>query len=274
MTLCAGVGCQTSFTASHISTAKSSSVPVKLSGEYSNTQSVSGRAAAQSRITLAPATAMSRMPARSIPKTTRRCVVEVELYRWTIARLTPRSASNVRRISGSRACVSTCTVTSSGIMPLVDQLADEIEVGLRRGRETDLDLLVPQADQQAEQLELALGVHRLDQRLVAVAQVDAAPLRRTVDHPRRPLPVGQRDRRRRAGTCGTGRCSWSALGARTNCTDSPTDAPAAIGVRLELGEVVYVRAGRSRSSSGPPEREVGAGSAGRPEVRVQLMAEL
>ena len=67
------------FTASHISTAKSSSVPVKLSGEYSKTQSVSGRAAAQSRISLAPATAMSRMPARSSPKTTRRCVVEVEL---------------------------------------------------------------------------------------------------------------------------------------------------------------------------------------------------
>ena len=52
---------------------------MKLSGEYWNTHSVSGRVAAQSRITLAPATAMSRMPARSMPKTTRRCIVEVEL---------------------------------------------------------------------------------------------------------------------------------------------------------------------------------------------------
>ena len=32
-----GVGCQTAFTASQTSTAKSISVPVKLSGEYWNT---------------------------------------------------------------------------------------------------------------------------------------------------------------------------------------------------------------------------------------------
>ncbi len=60
-------------------------------------------------------TAMSTMPARSSPKTTRRCVVDVELYRWTIARFAPSSASKVRRISGSRDWVSTCTVTSSGM---------------------------------------------------------------------------------------------------------------------------------------------------------------
>ena len=36
---------------------------------------------------------------------------------------------------------------------------------------------------------------------------------------------------------------------------------------LELRGVVYLRAGRSRSSSGPPEREVGAGSAERPAMR-------
>gem|GEM_PF-3892298 len=38
MVLRAGVGCQTAFTASQISTAKSSSVPVKLSGLYWNIQ--------------------------------------------------------------------------------------------------------------------------------------------------------------------------------------------------------------------------------------------
>ncbi len=90
-------------------------MPVKLSGEYWNTQSVPGRSAAMSRISFAPLTAISRMPARSRPNTTRRCVVDVELYRWTIARFAPSSASNVRRISGSRDCVSTCTVTSSGM---------------------------------------------------------------------------------------------------------------------------------------------------------------
>jgi hypothetical protein len=34
MHLCAGVGCQTAMTALQIAAAKSSSVPVKLSGEY------------------------------------------------------------------------------------------------------------------------------------------------------------------------------------------------------------------------------------------------
>ena len=76
----AGVGSQTSITASQISTAKSSSVPVKLSGEYSSVTSLSGMVggelAAPAR---APRTAMSTMPARSSPKTTRRCSVEVEL---------------------------------------------------------------------------------------------------------------------------------------------------------------------------------------------------
>ncbi len=74
-----GVGSQTSFTASQTSTAKSSSVPVKLSGEYWNVQFVSGCAAAQSRMIFAPSTAMALMPSRSSPNTTRRCVVDVEL---------------------------------------------------------------------------------------------------------------------------------------------------------------------------------------------------
>jgi len=52
---------------------------VKLSGEYWNTQLVSGCAAAQSRMIFAPATAMALTPSRSSPNTTRRCVVEVEL---------------------------------------------------------------------------------------------------------------------------------------------------------------------------------------------------
>ena len=53
----------------------------------------------------------------------------------------PRSDSNVRSISSGRACVSTWIVTSSGIRLLLDQLAHEVEVGLRRRREADLDLL-------------------------------------------------------------------------------------------------------------------------------------
>ena len=44
MSRLSGVGRITSFTASQISSAKSSSVPVKLSGEYSNWKSVAGAA--------------------------------------------------------------------------------------------------------------------------------------------------------------------------------------------------------------------------------------
>ena len=193
MTLRAGVGCQTAFTASHTSTAKSSSVPVKLSGEYSNTQSVSGRAAAQSRITRAPATAMSRMPRTVQPEhdpalRRRRRVVEVDDRAPDPAQRLEGAAD--QRLARLRQHLHRDVV---GDEPLVDQLADEVVIGLRRRRKADLDLLVAEREQQPEHLHLALGVHRLDQRLVAVAQIDAAPLRRPVDHPRRPLPVGQRD---------------------------------------------------------------------------------
>jgi len=58
---------------------------------------------------------------------------------------------------------------------LVDQLAHEVVLRLRRRREADLDFLVAEPHQQLEQAQLARGIHRLDQRLVAVAEVDAAP---------------------------------------------------------------------------------------------------
>ena len=88
---------------------------------------------------------------------------------------------------------------------LLDQLAREIEIRLRRGRKPDLDFLVAQLDQQPEHAQLALGVHRLDQRLVAVAQVDAAPHRRLGDHARRPRAVAQGHRR-----------EWLVLGRRVD----------------------------------------------------------
>ena len=84
----------------------------------------------------------------------------------------------------------------------LDQLAQEVEIGLRGGREADLDLLVAHAAERLEHAQLALRPHRLDQRLVAVAQIDAAPDRRLVDDARGPSSVRQVDR---AGTVGT---SW------------------------------------------------------------------
>ena len=58
---------------------------------------------------------MSTMPSFGSPKTTRRCSVDVELYRCTIACSAPRIDSKVRSISASRAWVSTWMTTSSGI---------------------------------------------------------------------------------------------------------------------------------------------------------------
>ena len=81
-----------------------------------------------------------------------------------------------------------------GDQVLLDDLADEVEVGLARGREADLDLLVAHADQQLEHAALAGRGHRVDQRLVAVAQVDRAPQRRLGDALVGPGAVGQRYR--------------------------------------------------------------------------------
>ena len=68
-----------------------------------------------------------------------------------------------------------------GDQVLLDQLADEVEVGLARRREADLDLLEAHLDEGVEHAPLADGVHRVDQRLVAVAEVDRAPQRGLVD---------------------------------------------------------------------------------------------
>ena len=72
MTFQSGRGCQTSSTASQISSANSGSVPVKLSGEYSNRISVSGSSSSARAHSFAPFTASSTMPARSSRKTTLR----------------------------------------------------------------------------------------------------------------------------------------------------------------------------------------------------------
>ena len=72
----------------------------------------------------------------------------------------------------------------------VDQLAHEIEIGLGCRGETDLDLLEAALQQQHEHAELAFRIHRFNQCLVAVAQVDAAPDGRTSDDLVRPGPIG------------------------------------------------------------------------------------
>jgi hypothetical protein len=62
------------------------------------------------------------------------------------------------------------------------------------GKPTSISL-TPTLHQQVEEALLLLAVHRIDQRLVAVAHVGGEPARRFGDRLRRPLPVGQVDLR-------------------------------------------------------------------------------
>ena len=80
-----------------------------------------------------------------------------------------------------------------GHEPLVDDEALEVVVGLGRRGEAHLDLLEPHVDQRLEQGELALRVHRVDERLVAVAEVDAGPTRGVVELLVRPGAVVQHE---------------------------------------------------------------------------------
>ena len=68
-----------STTSSHTSAAYSSSVPVKLSGEYSKSHSVSFTFSDNCLIKWAPFVAISFTPSLSELKTTFRCSVDVEL---------------------------------------------------------------------------------------------------------------------------------------------------------------------------------------------------
>ncbi len=74
-----------------------------------------------------------------------------------------------------------------------DQLAAEVVVGLAGRRETDLDLLEPHLHQGFEEAALALRVHRVDEGLVSVAQVDTAPAGSLVLDLVRPGAVGQHE---------------------------------------------------------------------------------
>ena len=76
---------------------------------------------------------------------------------------------------------------------LLDEQAAEVEVGLRGGREADLDLLHAETYEQVEEATLAGDVHRVDERLVPVAEVGGAPDRRAVDDRVRPCAVGELD---------------------------------------------------------------------------------
>ena len=98
-------------------------------------------------------------------------------------------------MSSGRHCTSTCSDTSAGTSPCsMHQRAKSKSVCEADGK-ADLDLLEAHVEQQVEHARLALVAHRVDQRLVAVAQVDRAPDRRLVDAFGRPGAVGETDQR-------------------------------------------------------------------------------
>ena len=72
---------------------------------------------------------------------------------------------------------------------VVDQSPEKIILDLARRREADLDLLEAELDEKAEHFHLFTDDHRIDQGLIAVAQVDAAPDRRFLNLLVRPLSL-------------------------------------------------------------------------------------
>ena len=78
------------------------------------------------------------------------------------------------------------------IMP-VDQRAQNFIFRFGSGGKADFDFLEADIDQQFEEIELFLKVHRRDKRLVAVAQIDGAPGRRFFNAVVRPGAIRQRD---------------------------------------------------------------------------------
>ena len=78
-----------------------------------------------------------------------------------------------------------------GNQVLLDEPAGEVKFNLRGAGEANFDFLEAAGYQQFEKAQLLLDGHRVNQRLVAVAQIDADPDRRFVYDLVRPGAVGQ-----------------------------------------------------------------------------------
>ena len=142
---------------------------------------------------------------------------------------------------------------------LLDERADEVEVGLRRRREADLDLLDPERDQQVEEAPLAAGVHRADEGLVAVPQVGRAPDRRLLEHDVGPGAVGQRD-----GLIGAVLVERHRLGCRTSGSTPPEGGllPLGAGARVRVCRRSHPLAGKEEG-----KREQAGAAGGKIDAR-------
>ena len=78
-----------------------------------------------------------------------------------------------------------------------NQRAQDFIFGFGSRRETDFDFFNPDVHKRFEHFELFFQIHRVDQRLVAVAQVNRTPNRRFFNRFRRPGAVGNINRFKR-----------------------------------------------------------------------------
>ena len=197
---CAASAARRRVTASQISLARSRArCIVNVSGEYSKRQSRPGCCAAQfankpraGRRDVDDPVLVLAVDDPTKQRRRRRCTDGR-------SRASRRAATRTcARISSSRDCVSTWIVTSSGIRSSSISLRTKSKSVCEADGKADLDLLEADRHELPEHAQLALRVHRLDQRLVAVAQVRLQPDRRPGDRARGPRPVGKVDRRKRA----------------------------------------------------------------------------
>ena len=75
----------------------------------------------------------------------------------------------------------------------INQVTNNVEIRLRGRGKAHFDLLEAYAHQLIKQTQLALAVHGLEQRLIAVAQIGGQPDGRLRQRARRPLAVWQMD---------------------------------------------------------------------------------
>jgi hypothetical protein len=80
---------------------------------------------------------------------------------------------------------------------LIDERTNGVVVRLRSGRKAHFDFPKAYVHEHFEEPLLSLAAHGLEQRLVAIAQIGAAPDGRGGDLARGPLPVGQVNGRER-----------------------------------------------------------------------------
>ena len=140
-----------------------------------------------------------------------------------------------------------------GDLLFLDQPANEVVVGLAGRGKADLDLLDADLDQQLPETTFLGDVHRLEQRLVAVTQIDAGPDRCPVDGAVRPLAVAQGHGRRAGGICDGRRRSLILLlvGAVSGCACLPVRGGSGYLLPLwGLGRTARDRVGRWQSIAG------------------------